>query len=131
MKCVEVELQKEQHMAKYGPNGFVAWQNRHSIYCKYLPYIAMTTPTTLKTKTKISVTPSDALLPLVATFLVAVVVVAPDPVVVVVGVVVSAVVSALVLVLVLLVVALVTPGLAAAIQSPRLSFANKISLPFK
>jgi len=26
MKCVEVELQKEQYMAKYGPNGFVAWQ---------------------------------------------------------------------------------------------------------
>jgi hypothetical protein len=94
----------------------------------------MTTPTTPKTKTQISVTPSDAFLPPVATFLVAVVVVvvvAPDPVVVVVAVVVSAVASALVLVLVLLVVALVTPGLAAAIQSPRLSFANKISLPFK
>jgi hypothetical protein len=74
--------------------------------------------------------PSDAFLPPVATFLVAVVVVlAPDPVVV--GVVVGVVVSALVLVLVLLVLALVRLGLAAAIQSPRLSFANKISLPFK
>ena len=88
----------------------------------------MTTPTTPKTKTQISVTPSDAFLPPVATFLVAVVVavvVAPDPVVV------GVVLSALVLVLVLLVIALVRIGLAAAVHPPRLSFANKISLPFK
>jgi hypothetical protein len=90
----------------------------------------MTTPTTPITKTQISVTPSDAFLPPVATFLDAVVV-APDPVVVSVGVGVGVVVSAPVLVLVLLVLALVRLGLAAAVQSPRLSFANKISLPFK
>jgi len=85
----------------------------------------MTTLTTPKTKTQISVTPSDAFLTPVATFPVAVVVVAPDPVVV------GGVISALVLVLVLLVIALVKIGLAAAVHPPKLSFANKFSLPFK
>ena len=87
----------------------------------------MKTPTTLKIKRQISEMPSEACLLPVATFLVAVVIVAPDPVVVVVGV----VINALVPVLVLLVIALVALGLAAAIQLPRLSSANKISLPFK